>query len=132
MQADIYYICYIRNCFHALRQFCWRHSAQTKIYWQTNTTTCDTVSSDFHFCHCGESGITRKSKHISRQSCFQNIIGIWVNIHMAFVVNAKDPEAYLDLIRTPAKTIIQTGQIGAILLADALVVGLFQFTCVMT
>jgi len=51
-----------------------------------------------------------------------NVIGIWVNIYMAFVVNGNNPEAYLDLIRTPAKTVIQTGQVGAILLADALVV----------
>jgi len=51
-----------------------------------------------------------------------NIIGIWINTHMTFVINAKNPEAYLDLIRTPAKTVIQTGQVGAILLADALVV----------
>jgi hypothetical protein len=51
-----------------------------------------------------------------------NVMGIWINTHAAFVVNEKDPEAYLDLIRTPAKTIIQTGQVGAILLADALMV----------
>jgi hypothetical protein len=44
---------------------------------------------------------------------------------MAFVVNGPDPEAYLGLIRTPAKTVIQTGQLGAILLADALVVRCF-------
>jgi len=51
-----------------------------------------------------------------------NIIGLWMNIYAAFVVNANDTEAYLDLIRTPAKTVIQTGQVGAIILADALVV----------
>jgi hypothetical protein len=44
---------------------------------------------------------------------------------MAFVVNATDVAAYLALIRTPAKTVIQTGQLGAILLADALVVRCF-------
>jgi hypothetical protein len=57
---------------------------------------------------------------------FQNVMGIWINTHAAFVVNEKDPEAYLDLIRTPAKTIIQTGQVGAILLADALMVRLLS------
>jgi hypothetical protein len=46
-----------------------------------------------------------------------------MNIYAAFVVNANDTEAYLDRIRTPAKTVIQTGQVGAIILADALVVG---------
>ncbi|KAF8222276.1 hypothetical protein L208DRAFT_1462131 [Tricholoma matsutake] len=51
-----------------------------------------------------------------------NIIGLWINIYMAFVVHGNNPEAYLGLIRTPAKTIYQTGQVGAILLADALVV----------
>jgi len=51
-----------------------------------------------------------------------NVIGLWINIHAAFVVNANDIEAYLDRIRTPAKTVIQTGQVGAIILADALVV----------
>lgn len=51
-----------------------------------------------------------------------NVIGLWINIHAAFVVHAADTEAYLDRIRTPAKTIIQTGQVGAIILADALMV----------
>ena len=48
-----------------------------------------------------------------------------MNIHAAFVVHAADTEAYLDLIRTPAKTVIQTGQVGAIILADALMVSGF-------
>jgi hypothetical protein len=47
-------------------------------------------------------------------------------MHTTFVINIKDPEAYLDLIRSPAKTVIQTGQVGAILLADALVVRLLH------
>jgi len=51
-----------------------------------------------------------------------NVIGLWINIHAAFVVHANDTEAYLDRIRTPAKTVIQTGQVGAIILADALIV----------
>ncbi|KIM89431.1 hypothetical protein PILCRDRAFT_813369 [Piloderma croceum F 1598] len=49
-------------------------------------------------------------------------MGIWIHIYTAFVANANDPETYLDLITSSAKTIIQTGQVGAILLADALVV----------
>jgi hypothetical protein len=44
---------------------------------------------------------------------------------MAFVVHGTNPEAYLGLIRTTAKTVIQTGQLGAIFLADALVVQLY-------
>jgi hypothetical protein len=44
---------------------------------------------------------------------------------MAFVVYGSDPEVYLGLIRTPAKTVIQTGQLGAILLTDALMVRCF-------
>jgi hypothetical protein len=55
-------------------------------------------------------------------------MGIWIHIYTAFVTNANDPETYLDLITSPAKTIIQTGQVGAILLADALVVCFLQFT----
>jgi len=51
-----------------------------------------------------------------------NVMGIWIHIYTTFVVHLADPEAYLDLIRSPQKTIIQTGQLGAILLADALVV----------
>jgi len=51
-----------------------------------------------------------------------NVMGIWVHAYTTFVVNGNDPLAYLNLIRSPAKTIIQTGQVGAILLADALVV----------
>jgi hypothetical protein len=43
------------------------------------------------------------------------------------VVNGADPMAYLSLIRSPAKTIFQTGEIGAIVLTDALVVGPFSF-----
>lgn len=50
---------------------------------------------------------------------------------MTFVVHGKDPEAFLDLIRSTPKTVIQTGQVGAILLADALVVRvLFAFDSV--
>lgn len=56
----------------------------------------------------------------------QNVIGIWVNVHMAFVLYPKGPKAYLSLIRTPAKSAFQTGQVGAILLADALVVRSFS------
>ncbi|KIM77170.1 hypothetical protein PILCRDRAFT_825517 [Piloderma croceum F 1598] len=51
-----------------------------------------------------------------------NVIGLWIHMYTTFVVNADNPEAYLDLIRSPQKTIIQTGQVGAILLADALMV----------
>jgi len=51
-----------------------------------------------------------------------NVMGIWIHIYTTFVVNGNDPLAYLGLITTPAKTIIQTGQVGAIILADALVV----------
>lgn len=51
-----------------------------------------------------------------------NVMGIWINAYRAFIVNAKNTEAYLDLIAQPAKTIIQTGQVGAIILADALMV----------
>ena len=57
---------------------------------------------------------------------FQNTIGLWLNTYRTFVVNGADPMAYLNLIRSPAKTVFQTGQIGAIVLADALVVGLFS------
>jgi hypothetical protein len=49
-------------------------------------------------------------------------MGLWFHIYTTFVVNAADPLAYLNLIRSPAKTVIQTGQVGAIILADALVV----------
>jgi len=49
-------------------------------------------------------------------------MGLWLNAYRTFVVNGADPMAYLSLIRSPAKTIIQTGQVGAIILADALVV----------
>ena len=45
------------------------------------------------------------------------------------MVNANDVESYLDRIRTPAKTVIQTGQVGAIILADALMVSRHPFTC---
>jgi len=51
-----------------------------------------------------------------------NVTGIWINAYRAFIVNAKNTEAYLDLITSPAKTILQTGQVGAIILADALMV----------
>jgi len=51
-----------------------------------------------------------------------NVMGLWLNAYRTFVVNGADPMAYLSLIRSPAKTIIQTGQVGAIILADALVV----------
>jgi len=51
-----------------------------------------------------------------------NVMGLWFHIYTTFVVNAADPLAYLNLIRSPAKTVIQTGQVGAIILADALVV----------
>ena len=43
-------------------------------------------------------------------------------MYLAFIVYGRDPEVYLALIRTPAKTVFQVGEIGAIVLADALVV----------
>lgn len=43
-------------------------------------------------------------------------------MYLAFVVNGHDPQVYLGLIRTPAKTVFQIGQIGTILLTDALMV----------
>jgi hypothetical protein len=43
-------------------------------------------------------------------------------MYLTFVVNGHDPQVYLGLIRTPAKTVYQTGQIGSIILTDALVV----------
>lgn len=72
---------------------------------------------------------------MSRNTCVQlnsspshqNVVGLWKNIHDAFVVYPDGAAAYLILIRTPAKTVIQTGQIGAIILADALVVRLTAF-----
>jgi len=57
-----------------------------------------------------------------RHCSFQNVVGLWIHMYTTFVVNADDPEAYLDLIRSPPKMIIQTGQVGAIILADALMV----------
>ncbi|KAF8232100.1 hypothetical protein L208DRAFT_28578 [Tricholoma matsutake] len=51
-----------------------------------------------------------------------NIIGLWYSMYLAFVVNGHDPQVYLGLIRTPAKTVFQIGQIGTILLTDALMV----------
>jgi len=51
-----------------------------------------------------------------------NVLGIWNHIYTTFVVHGDDPLAFLNLIRSPQKTVIQTGQVGAILLADALVV----------
>lgn len=52
----------------------------------------------------------------------QNLIGLWYSMYLAFVVNGSDPEAYLGLIRTPAKTVFQVGEVGAIIMTDALVV----------
>ena len=40
------------------------------------------------------------------------------------MVYGQDPESYLGLIRQPAKTAFQTGQVAAIILADGLVVQL--------
>jgi len=51
-----------------------------------------------------------------------NIMGLWLNTYRAFIVHADNTAAYLNLIRSPAKTIVQTGQLGAIILADAVIV----------
>ena len=51
---------YIRNCLHAIRQFCWRRCAQKQVFWKTKPTTRDTVSSDFYFRHFGGLEVTRK------------------------------------------------------------------------
>jgi len=51
-----------------------------------------------------------------------NIIGLWYNAYLAFVVNGDDVLEYLGLIRTSPKTVFQVGEIGAIVLADALMV----------
>ena len=71
--------------------------------------------------------ITRKSNSLtSSRARSQNVTDIWINAYRAFIVNAKNTEAYLDLITSPAKTILQTGQVGAIILADALMVRLLS------
>jgi len=49
-------------------------------------------------------------------------MGLWYSTYLAFAVSRNDPMAYLGLIRTPAKTVFQIGEIGAIILTDALVV----------
>ncbi|KAF7986668.1 hypothetical protein HWV62_26516 [Athelia sp. TMB] len=52
----------------------------------------------------------------------QNVLAIWVNFYWAILVYPEGPHAYLALIRDPRKTAIQTGQVGAIMLADLLIV----------
>jgi hypothetical protein len=75
------------------------------------------VSYELHVTQC---------ETLSEILSFQNIIGLWLNTYMTFVVHGADPMAYLSLIRSPAKTLFQTGEIGAIVLTDALVVGSFS------
>jgi hypothetical protein len=118
---ETYYICHNRNCCYALRQISWYYSAQEKIDWQAKPSTRNTVGSDFRFCNCGEFDVAQRETR-SEALSFQNVMGLWFHIYTTFVVNAADPLAYLNLIRSPAKTVIQTGQLGAIILADALVV----------
>lgn len=110
-----------RNCRYALPQLCEHNTAEAKNYRVVKSTTRYTIGLDFHFRDRGEFDVAPRSD-LFRRLLRQNIIGLWINIYMAFVVHGSNPEAYLGLIRTPAKTIIQTGQLGAILLADALVV----------
>lgn len=52
----------------------------------------------------------------------QNVFAIWANFYWAILVYPEGPHAYLALVRDPCKTAIQTGQEGAIMLADLLIV----------
>lgn len=45
-----------------------------------------------------------------------------MNIHEGFVLYPEGPEVFFSLLTSRPKTILQTGQMGAILLADILVV----------
>ncbi|KAF7974837.1 hypothetical protein HWV62_11207 [Athelia sp. TMB] len=51
-----------------------------------------------------------------------NVFAIWANFYWAILVYPEGPHAYLALVRDPCKTAIQTGQEGAIMLADLLIV----------
>ena len=54
----------------------------------------------------------------------QNVLAIWANFYWAILVYPEGPHAYLLLVRDPCKTAIQTGQEGAIMLADLLIVSM--------
>jgi len=51
-----------------------------------------------------------------------NVVGLWMNVNYAFVLYPGGPTEFAGLIRTTPKTVLQVGQVGAIILADALVV----------
>lgn len=51
-----------------------------------------------------------------------HIFGVWVRTYIAVVSYPEGPDAYWSLITTPEKTVTQTGQLGAILLGDAMTV----------
>ncbi|KZP08833.1 hypothetical protein FIBSPDRAFT_938792 [Athelia psychrophila] len=51
-----------------------------------------------------------------------NVLGIWVNLQVALVDYPEGPLAYLALVSTKPKTALQTGQLGAIMTADLLMV----------
>ncbi|KZP08828.1 hypothetical protein FIBSPDRAFT_252938 [Athelia psychrophila] len=51
-----------------------------------------------------------------------NVLGLWANVQVAFVDYPEGPLAYLALVSTKPKTAFQTGQLGAIMSADLLMV----------
>ena len=57
---------------------------------------------------------------------FQNVLGIWAYFYWAILVYPEGPDAYFKLVRTPCKTAYETGKLGAIMMADILMVGLLS------
>ncbi|KAF7979754.1 hypothetical protein HWV62_41142 [Athelia sp. TMB] len=51
-----------------------------------------------------------------------NALGIWAYFYWAILVYPGGPQAYFGLVRTPCKTAYQTGQLGAIMLTDLLMI----------
>ncbi|KAF7967255.1 hypothetical protein HWV62_35047 [Athelia sp. TMB] len=52
----------------------------------------------------------------------QNVLALWVNFYWAILVSPEGAHYWLALVANPCKTAYQTGQEGAIMLADILIV----------
>ncbi len=60
-------------------------------------------------------------------SLWKHIFGVWVRTFRGFVSYPGGPAAYFALITSVEKTITQVGQVGAVVIADAMTVRLSSF-----
>lgn len=112
-----------------LHSICHGHGPQTQFDRPIESNACDPRTAHLLLHNYRKRNISIIETITTADLDFKNVLGIWINTYEAFVVHSANPLPFLGLITSHPKTIFQTGQLGAILLTDALVVSLIHCPC---